>query len=119
MAVYCFRNASGDTREEILSLDALNAKRVKDGTFVLDNDGVEWGIDIASQLKGTSSTPGNWPMQSTFCGGAPDQRAAFEAHDRLHGLPTHYDEHCSPEFTGKKHREDYLKLHGYVDRGKH
>ena len=74
-------------------------------------------IEMVSQGK-TFKAHGSkgWPMRSVALSVHPDQIPEAVEHDRRLGVPTEYHKSGDPIFENKRHKDRYLKAHGYHDR---
>jgi hypothetical protein len=66
-----------------------------------------------------NAPPGNWPKASVAMsnpGASPEEIRAERAWLASEGVPTEYTKNNEPILTSQKHRRDYMKKMGYIDR---
>lgn len=74
-------------------------------------------IDMVSRGKSpVKACTKGWPMRSVALSVHPDQIGEAFEHSRRLGVPTEYHKSGDPIFTNKRHKDAYLKAHGFHDR---
>lgn len=111
---YIDRN-TGEKFELLMTVAEMSAKQSKSGTIV--HDGKILHRDIASEHRGFSGTPSNWPMLSDSAGVHPSQvGAAFKESVGI-GVPTRFHPETGQAiFESRAHRKAFLKAKGMYDR---
>jgi len=101
--------------EKVWSVAQMEKNTCANGTYV-DNQGVVWDRDYATEMR-TPSSCGTWPMKSDGAGVHPSQIGeAMESAAKM-GVPTSFDAKTGQAiFESRAHRKKYLKANGMHDR---
>jgi len=117
MPTYCYKKEDGSSIELVMTCEEKTKKEfTHDGkTSIFLDDGEIGYRDIETELKGTRTFPGNWPLLSEAFGCAEGQE--HEAHQKSleMGVPVKYI-NGKAEFTSAAHRRAALKAFGFHDR---
>lgn len=117
MPIYCYRKEDSEVIEIIMSCDQKSKKEfTHDGktAIFLDNGEIAYR-DLETELKGTRTFPGNWPLFSDAFGCAEGQEAEAHAASIRAGVPVEYI-NGKAKFESPSHRKRALRSFGMFDK---
>lgn len=110
MPTYCYTTRNGSNTVDRYFPFGMAPKKIRVGGRVADRD-------VVAEHSSTSSTPGNWPMESDAAGVCPTQIDEVQRHSMKIGVPTQFNRKTGAAiFRTRRHRKKYLEAIGMFDR---
>lgn len=116
MPFYIYKDKkTGLSIELFMTISEMLRRQKKDGS--IKHEGRIYHRCVASEHRGVSSTPENWPMLSDAAGINPSECERAWNESVSMGVPTQYHPETGQAiFESRSHRKAWLKAKGMYDR---